>query len=171
MELKIYTDYNELVKAINIGELYERSLSIRYCYPHILELKSEKSIMNQDEQKKLIEHLPAEMQRLILFSMIEIHMKYVKWSHQSHFHLEKSTLLHNSNDEEFDSDTSINNQQYEFDKLEILARQRKWALENTEEKLVDQYLVANSNGHDYHLDRWRTFSRDDIIGYRENLLK
>ncbi|CAF1116292.1 unnamed protein product [Rotaria magnacalcarata] len=66
---------------------------------------------------------------------------------------------------------SIDNQEYEFDKLEILARQRKRALKNTEEKLIDQYLVANSNGHDYHLDQWRTFSRDDIIGYRENLLK
>ncbi|CAF4177065.1 unnamed protein product [Rotaria magnacalcarata] len=54
----MYTDYNESVKAIDIGELYEHSLSIRYCYPHILELKSEKPIMNQDEQNKLIEQLP-----------------------------------------------------------------------------------------------------------------
>ncbi|CAF2136527.1 unnamed protein product [Rotaria magnacalcarata] len=76
-----------------------------------------------------------------------------------------------SHDEKYDSDMSIDNQEYEFDKLEILARQRKRTLKNTEEKLADQYLVANSNGHDYHLDRWRTFSRDDIIGYRENLLK
>ncbi|CAF4875380.1 unnamed protein product [Rotaria magnacalcarata] len=57
----MYTDYNDSVKAIDIGELYEHSLSIRYCYPHILELKSEKSIMNQDEQNKLIEQLPVEM--------------------------------------------------------------------------------------------------------------
>ncbi|CAF3413081.1 unnamed protein product [Rotaria socialis] len=97
--------------------------------------------------------------------------QFIRQDLLSRFHLEKSTLLHSSDDEKFDSDMSIDNQQYEFDKLEILTRQRKHALENTEEKLVDQYLVANNNGHDYHLDRWRTFSRDDIIGYRENLLK
>ncbi|CAM4931839.1 unnamed protein product [Rotaria socialis] len=282
MRLNI-TKYNQSISENST----KRSLSIRYCYLHILQLKSEKSIMNQDEQKKLIEQLPVEMwisilkhldkqdiQHLVLafpdFQLLkivweaeevkkfeenllrqkfiptingvyehsrtatsyivqydrnthevcEVEMEklladvfynrncygslygveqkdrikrqptidldhsvdrtYMTNRHQaqfirqdllSRFHLEKSTLLHSSDDEKFDSDMSIDNQQYEFDKLEILTRQRKHALENTEEKLVDQYLVANNNGHDYHLDRWRTFSRDDIIGYRENLLK
>ncbi|CAF3352933.1 unnamed protein product [Rotaria sp. Silwood2] len=36
-------------------------LSIRYCYPRLLELKSRKSTMNPDEQKPLIEQLLTEM--------------------------------------------------------------------------------------------------------------
>ncbi|CAF3265252.1 unnamed protein product [Rotaria socialis] len=56
MRLNI-TKYNQSISENST----KRSLSIRYCYLHILQLKSEKSIMNQDEQKKLIEQLPVEM--------------------------------------------------------------------------------------------------------------
>ncbi|CAF3782067.1 unnamed protein product [Rotaria sp. Silwood1] len=61
IELKMYDNCNDTVKAIDIGELYERSLFIPYCYPHILHLKSEQSIINQEEEKKLIERLPNEI--------------------------------------------------------------------------------------------------------------
>ncbi|CAF1104111.1 unnamed protein product [Rotaria sp. Silwood1] len=60
-ELKICKGLNKSVNNIDIGELYERSLSIRYCYPRLLELKSRESTMDLDEQKSLIEQLPTEM--------------------------------------------------------------------------------------------------------------
>ncbi|CAF2855001.1 unnamed protein product [Rotaria sp. Silwood2] len=55
-ELKEYHNYGMFINTINTGELYERSLSIRYCYPHLLE-----SIIKQDEVNSLIEQLPSEM--------------------------------------------------------------------------------------------------------------
>ncbi|CAF3630384.1 unnamed protein product [Rotaria sp. Silwood1] len=60
-ELKICKGLNKSVNNIDIGELYERSLSIRYYYSRLLELKSRESTMDLDEQKSLIEQLPTEM--------------------------------------------------------------------------------------------------------------
>jgi hypothetical protein len=57
-ELKMYENSRMFVKTIDIGELYERSLSIRYCYPRLLELQS---IVNKDEEQSLIYQLPTEM--------------------------------------------------------------------------------------------------------------
>ncbi|CAF1598689.1 unnamed protein product [Rotaria sp. Silwood1] len=83
----------------------------------------------------------------------------------------KRQRVSTSDEEQSDSDMSIGDQSYEFDKLEIISRQRKHALEDREKKLVDSYVVTNNFAHGYPLDRWRIFSRDDIIGYRENSLK
>ncbi|CAF2796191.1 unnamed protein product [Rotaria sp. Silwood2] len=61
-ELNIHNNKsNKSVKTTDIGELYERSLSIRYCYPRLLELKPKESIINSNEQKKLIKQLPPEI--------------------------------------------------------------------------------------------------------------
>ncbi|CAF1110644.1 unnamed protein product [Rotaria sp. Silwood1] len=83
----------------------------------------------------------------------------------------KRQRVSTSDEEQSDSDMSIGDQSYEFDKLEIISRQRKHALEDREKKLVDSYVVTNNFAHGYPLNRWRIFSRDDIIGYRENSLK
>ena len=55
-ELKECQDDSMSVNTSNTGELYERSLSIRYCYPRSLEL-----IVKLDEQNPLIDQLPPEM--------------------------------------------------------------------------------------------------------------
>lgn len=57
-ELNIDSDSDESITQNDIGELYERSLSIRYCYPRLLELKP---IAKSDKEKSLIEQLPNEM--------------------------------------------------------------------------------------------------------------
>ncbi|CAF4838225.1 unnamed protein product [Rotaria sp. Silwood1] len=61
LELKMHSDYSQSVNKIYVEELYERSFSIQYRYPHIFQLKSEESIINQDEQKQWIKQLPTEM--------------------------------------------------------------------------------------------------------------
>ncbi|CAF3723792.1 unnamed protein product [Rotaria sp. Silwood1] len=94
-----------------------------------------------------------------------IHRKY-----RSRFEWKRQRVS-TSDEEQSDSDMSIGDQSYEFDKLEIISRQRKHALEDREKKLVDSYVVTNNFAHGYPLNRWRIFSRDDIIGYRENSLK
>jgi hypothetical protein len=43
------------------GELYERSSSIRYCYPRLLQSKLKQTTNNKDEQKPLIHQLPSEL--------------------------------------------------------------------------------------------------------------
>jgi hypothetical protein len=55
-ELKL-RKYHDSVETKNSGELYERSLSIRYCYPRLLK----KSTVKQAEEKPLINQLPPEM--------------------------------------------------------------------------------------------------------------
>ena len=55
-ELEEYDDYRMFVNTAHTGELYERSLSIRYCYPRLLE-----STAKQDEHYSLTERLPAEI--------------------------------------------------------------------------------------------------------------
>jgi hypothetical protein len=56
-ELKLDKKSDEL---ISIGELYERSLSIRYCYPRLLEEKINKAINIEDKYQPLIDQLPSE---------------------------------------------------------------------------------------------------------------
>ena len=322
MELKIYSGWNASVKAINAGELYERSLSIRYCYPRMLQLKSKEFITNREQQKKFIEQLPVEIwlsifkyldkqdiQNLI-FAFPDFHLLKIVWEaeelknfehnlfrekfiptvddqygsrtlfrfsdseffyrhisqccrvaavyaffllghpkdsntytvhydrnthevcevqmdrllsdifynrncygslyrveqkdktkrqpmidlghsvdrtymtnrHQAQFigqdllslfHFETKTnfTADDDDDDESDSDMSIDDHDDEVHVLEVLARQRKHALEDREQKLVDQYLIIHSHNNDYHSRRWRTLSRDDILGYHENLLK
>ena len=46
---------------LSIGELYERSLSIRYCYPRLLERKLNEYMSIEDEQKSFINRLPSEL--------------------------------------------------------------------------------------------------------------
>ncbi|CAF0906569.1 unnamed protein product [Rotaria sordida] len=60
-ELKTYENCSEFVKTSEISELYERSLSIRYSYPRLLEQKSRAQIIHQDDKKPLIDKLPSEM--------------------------------------------------------------------------------------------------------------
>ncbi|CAF4340936.1 unnamed protein product, partial [Rotaria sordida] len=48
-------------KTMKTGELYERSLSIRYCYPRLLESKLKQSIVNKVEEKSLIHQLSSEL--------------------------------------------------------------------------------------------------------------
>jgi hypothetical protein len=62
-ELELIEDqcFSKFDNKINSGELYERSLSIRYCYPRLLESKLKKSIIKQDKQNSLIDQLPPEM--------------------------------------------------------------------------------------------------------------
>ncbi|CAF4223160.1 unnamed protein product [Rotaria sp. Silwood2] len=60
-ELNIYRNCGEFVKTSDIGELYERSLSIRYSYPRLLELKLKAQTIHQDDEKLLIDQLPPEM--------------------------------------------------------------------------------------------------------------
>ncbi|CAF3252277.1 unnamed protein product [Rotaria sp. Silwood2] len=60
-ELKVYADPRQSVKISEIGELYERSLSIRYNYPQLLELKSKPTVTHQDEENQLIDKLPIEV--------------------------------------------------------------------------------------------------------------
>jgi hypothetical protein len=60
-ELKVYENLFRFVRTIEIGELYERSLSIRYCYPRLLELKMKESTVDTDDQKPLIDQLPPEL--------------------------------------------------------------------------------------------------------------
>ncbi|CAF3694610.1 unnamed protein product [Rotaria sp. Silwood1] len=61
-ELESYNDSNMTVdKTVKTGELYERSLSIRYCYPRLLESKLKQTAMNKVEEKSLIHQLPSEL--------------------------------------------------------------------------------------------------------------
>ncbi len=54
-------DSSQFVKTVDSGELYERSLSIRYCYPRLLQSKLKESTNKQDEVEPLINRLPPEM--------------------------------------------------------------------------------------------------------------
>ncbi|CAF1314138.1 unnamed protein product [Rotaria sp. Silwood1] len=60
-ELKLYKNFGKFVKTSEIGELYERSLSIRYSYPRLLELKLKAQIIYQDDEKPLIDKFPSEI--------------------------------------------------------------------------------------------------------------
>ncbi|CAF3758873.1 unnamed protein product [Rotaria sp. Silwood1] len=62
----------------------------------------------------------------------------------------KKKRVSTSNDEESDSERAVENKQI---------------------TLVDKYLVTNNNDYGNPLGPWRTLSRDDIIGYCENLLR
>ncbi|CAF1367586.1 unnamed protein product, partial [Didymodactylos carnosus] len=61
MELKIGESSDMSVKNIATGELYERSLSIRYCYPRLLQSKLKHSIVDKNNQKSLTDQLPTEL--------------------------------------------------------------------------------------------------------------
>ena len=56
-ELDAYGQQDDLLAT---GELYERSLSIRYCYPRLLEDKLQQSMDIDTEQKSVIDQLPPE---------------------------------------------------------------------------------------------------------------
>ncbi|UJR16991.1 hypothetical protein I4U23_003889 [Adineta vaga] len=49
----------ELDKSLDSGALYERSLSIRYCYPRLLQSKVKQTIV--EEEEVLIDRLPSEI--------------------------------------------------------------------------------------------------------------
>jgi hypothetical protein len=66
MELKISESIGMFTKTVVTGELYERSLSIRYCYPRLLQSKLKHSIADKDEEKPLIKQLPPELWLRIL---------------------------------------------------------------------------------------------------------
>jgi hypothetical protein len=66
-ELRKYSISNSLEEADKAGKLYERSLSIRYCYPRLLELKLNKSsIIGEQQEEALFDRLPREMWLRIL---------------------------------------------------------------------------------------------------------
>lgn len=46
---------------LSTGEFYERSLSIRYCYPRLLQAKLKQSVVDKDQEKALIDRLPPEL--------------------------------------------------------------------------------------------------------------
>ncbi|UJR12472.1 hypothetical protein I4U23_016647 [Adineta vaga] len=48
-------------KDSTVGELYERSLSIRYCYPRLLQSKLKYSNENKDSEKSLMDRLSTEL--------------------------------------------------------------------------------------------------------------
>ena len=44
-----------------IDQFYERSLSIRYCYPRLLQIKQQQQQSNSTEEKSLVDLLPTEI--------------------------------------------------------------------------------------------------------------
>ena len=91
-----------------IGNLYERSLSIRYCYPRLLEQKLQQSMDIGDEQKPLFNQLPIEtwlhvfrfldeaaVQNLI-FAYPEFQLLKIAWDAQ-----EKRKFLNDPSKEKF----------------------------------------------------------------------
>ncbi|CAF0873552.1 unnamed protein product [Adineta steineri] len=60
------------------GDLYERSLSIRYCYPRLLETKLNKS---SDKSEPLINRLPTEISRAKMFKNRSTKPKFIPTIH------------------------------------------------------------------------------------------
>lgn len=95
-------------ELLSIGDLYERSLSIRYCYPRLLEEKHHRTMSIDNENKPLIEQLPSEIWLNILkflhepdvenlvFAYPEFHILKISWQAQ-----ENRNFIDDSSKEKF----------------------------------------------------------------------
>ena len=59
-----------------IDQFYERSLSIRYCYPRLLQIKQQQQQSNSTEEKSLVDRLPTEIWLKIWNSLHEQDVQY-----------------------------------------------------------------------------------------------
>lgn len=93
---------------LSIGDLYDRSLSIRYCYPRLLEEKLKRTMTIEDESKPLIDEFPSEIWLNIfkflheqdvenlIFAYPEFQLLKIAWEAQ-----ENKSFMHDPSKEKF----------------------------------------------------------------------